>query len=55
MNPRIKLHIVSAFYCVLLAGGNWFRFVKYARQYGNLNSSYNYIGLALIASIGLAL
>jgi hypothetical protein len=51
MSSRLKLHLGSAGYCVLLACLNWFRSVEYARQIGLKSESFAPVGLAWLLSL----
>jgi hypothetical protein len=55
MNPSTKLHLVSAGYCALLAGMNWFRSVEYSRKLGLVNESISPIGLSFLLSAAVGL
>lgn len=54
MRPTTRLHLISAGYCALLIGLNWFRSVEYSRQFGVTKESFSPGGLAFVLSAAVA-
>jgi hypothetical protein len=50
MKSRTKLHLMSAVYCALLTGMNWFRSTQFSRKEGLISESFSPQSGALLVS-----
>jgi hypothetical protein len=54
MRAATKIHVLSASYCALLVGMNWFRSVSYSRTAGVTAESFSPVALAVLVSGSVA-